>query len=36
MQVYGRIENLLDEDYEEVFTYRTPGRAGYAGVRLKF
>ncbi len=35
-QVYGRIENLLDEDYEEVYTYATPGRAFYAGVRMKF
>jgi vitamin B12 transporter len=35
-QLYGRIENLLDEDYEEVFTFRAPGRAAYAGVRLKF
>jgi vitamin B12 transporter len=35
-QVYGRIENLLDEDYEEVYTYATPGRAVYAGVRMKF
>jgi vitamin B12 transporter len=35
-QLYGRIENLFDEDYEEVFTFRTPGRAGYAGVRLRF
>lgn len=36
VQLYGRIENLLDEDYEEIYTYRTPGRAAYAGVRLKF
>ncbi len=35
-QLYGRIENLLDADYEEVYTYATPGRAAYAGVRLKF
>jgi vitamin B12 transporter len=35
-QLYGRVENLFDEDYEEVFSYRTAGRAGFAGVRLKF
>jgi vitamin B12 transporter len=35
-QLYGRLENLFDEDYEEVFTFRAPGRAAYAGVRLKF
>jgi vitamin B12 transporter len=36
VQFYGRVENVLDEDYEEVFTYRASGRAGYAGVRLRF
>jgi len=36
VQVYGRVENLLDEDYEEVFTYRTSGIGAYAGVRLRF
>lgn len=35
-QLYARVENLLDETYEEVFTYRTPGRAEYAGVRFSF
>lgn len=35
-QFYARVENLLDETYEEVFTYRTPGRAEYAGVRFSF
>jgi vitamin B12 transporter len=35
VQFYGRVENLLDEDHEEVFTYRASGRAGYAGVRLR-
>jgi vitamin B12 transporter len=36
VQFYGRVENLLDEDYEEVYTYRASGRAGYAGVRVRF
>ena len=35
-EVYGRIENLLDEDYEEVIDYGTPGIAGYAGIRARF
>jgi vitamin B12 transporter len=35
-QLYGRIENLFDEDYEEVFTFRASGRGAYAGVRLAF
>lgn len=34
--LYGRIENLLDEKYQTVAGYGTPGRAAYAGVRLRF
>jgi len=30
----GRIENLLDESYEEVFGFTSPGIAGYAGINL--
>lgn len=36
MQLQARIENLLDEHYETIFRYGTPGRAAYAGVRLSF
>ena len=32
-QVYGRVENLFDEQYEEVFSFLSPGRAVYAGLR---
>ncbi len=32
----ARVENLLDQDYEEVFSYRASGRAFYAGVRARF
>jgi vitamin B12 transporter len=32
-QIYGRVENLLDERYEEVFSFLSPGRAVYAGLR---
>ena len=35
-EIFGRVENLLDEDYEEVPTYNTSGIAGYAGVRFSF
>lgn len=35
-EIYGRIENLFDKKYEEVLTYNTPGRAGYAGVKVSF
>ncbi len=36
LEIYGRIENLLDEDYQEVPTYNTSGIAGYAGLRYSF
>lgn len=32
-QVYGRVENLFDSDYQEVFSFLSPGRGFYAGVR---
>lgn len=35
-EIYGRIDNLLDEQYQQVYSYGTPGRAGYAGLRLRF
>jgi vitamin B12 transporter len=36
IDIYGRIENLFDERYETIFRFGTPGRAGYAGVRLRY
>jgi vitamin B12 transporter len=36
LEVYGRVENGFDEDYQEVLGYNTAGRAAYAGVRLRF
>lgn len=36
VELFGRIENALDEDYFEVFAFRTPGRAAYGGVRARF
>ncbi len=35
LQLFARAENLLDETYTEVFGYRSPGAAGYLGVRLR-
>lgn len=35
-KVYGRIENLLDKQYEEVDTYSAPGRLVFAGVKAAF
>ena len=36
VSLFGRVENLLDEDYEEVFSFVAPGRAAYAGLRARF
>ena len=36
IDIYGRVENLFDERYETIFRFGTPGRAGYAGVRLRY
>ncbi len=36
IQLFGRVENLFDEKYEEVFSYRSPGIAAYAGLRSRF
>ena len=33
VQVFGRIENILDEDYEFPVGYNTPGRSYYAGLK---
>ncbi|MBI1238622.1 MAG: TonB-dependent receptor [Alphaproteobacteria bacterium] len=35
VDLYGRIENLLDEDYQEVSTYGTPGLSGFIGTRVR-
>jgi vitamin B12 transporter len=34
IELFARGSNLLDQGYEDVFSYRTEGRAVYAGVRL--
>ncbi len=36
LEIYGRVENLLDEEYEEIPTYNTSERAAYAGIRFSF
>jgi vitamin B12 transporter len=33
LEVFGRVENLLDEDYEEVKGYGTPGIGVFAGLK---
>ncbi len=34
--VYVRADNVLDVKYEEVFSYRAPPFAAYAGLRIRF
>jgi vitamin B12 transporter len=35
IELFGRIENAADADYEDVFGYNSPGRSVYAGLRLR-
>jgi vitamin B12 transporter len=35
LEFYGRIENLLDEEYQQVGGYGTPGTSGVVGVRVR-
>jgi vitamin B12 transporter len=35
-EVYGRIENLFDQQYETIYRYGTLGRGAFAGVRARF
>ncbi len=36
VEIFGRIDNLFDEEYQEVLGYGSRGRAGYAGLRMRF
>ena len=36
IKLLGRMENLLNERYEEVFGYGTPGFSVYGGIRISF
>jgi vitamin B12 transporter len=36
LELYGRLQNAADEDYQEVVGFRSARRSGYAGVRLRF
>ena len=36
VELYARIENLFDEQYQQVIGYGTPGLSGHVGARLKF
>ena len=36
VELYGRIENVFDEDYQQILGYGTPGTSGSLGLRLRF
>ncbi len=36
VEVFGRVENLANQKYQEVFGFGTPGATVYAGIRLTF
>jgi len=36
LSIFGRIDNLTNEHYAEVFGFPALGRAGYGGVKLRF
>ncbi len=35
VEIFGRIENALDQDYQDVFGFSNPGIGAYAGVKIK-
>jgi vitamin B12 transporter len=36
MEIFGRIENLFDRDYQEVLGFNAPGISAYGGVKISF
>ena len=36
LELYARVENATDEDYEEIYGFVAPGRTAIAGVRYNF
>ncbi len=36
VQLYARVENLLDEQYQQIIGFGTPGLSGHVGARLNF
>ena len=35
LELFGRVENVADSDYQDVFGYNSPGRSVHAGLRLR-
>jgi vitamin B12 transporter len=36
VELFGRVENALDAQYQEVFGFNTPGITAFAGLRFTF
>ncbi len=36
LQLFARVDNMLDREYEEAYGYGTPGISGYGGVKVSF
>ena len=36
VELYGRVNNLFNKYYEEIFGYAPPGLSAYLGVKLDF
>ncbi|MEM6382598.1 MAG: TonB-dependent receptor [Pseudomonadota bacterium] len=36
LEIYGRVENLFDAEYEEISGFNTPGISAYAGIRATY
>ena len=35
VELFGRVENVLDQDYQNVFGFSNPGIGAYAGVKIR-
>ena len=36
LELFGRIENMLDAHYQQILGYGTPGRSGFVGARWRY
>jgi vitamin B12 transporter len=36
INAFARVENLLDQEYEQVFSFVSPGRSAVLGVEARF
>ena len=36
LRLFGRIENLLNDEYEQVFSFVSPGRTALVGLQMQF